>query len=162
MRIMQKVIVAAAVCTLALGAAASGVPASPGAEGTGRKSLTFVLEKKYEVGSKAVVKLRNNTNRTYMYNPYYEACKMVFRERGGRKFIIPEGTHCDLVVHEEVEPGDTVTLFRWDLDECTKDRWGCVESKDLAPGWYTMSGRFRPKGGGDRVRVSESFRIVRR
>ncbi len=96
-----------------------------------------------------------------MYNVYYEACEMVFRERGGRRFIIPEGTHCDFVLRDEIGPGETVTLFRWDLDECTKDRWGCMRSKDLAPGRYMMRGWFKPKDNGDRISVTENFRIVR-
>ncbi|MDQ4145577.1 MAG: hypothetical protein M3198_17910 [Actinomycetota bacterium] len=159
---MKKAILAiTALCLLLGGGSTSALSAYPDT-GANRRSLDFVLKKKYEAGGKAIVRLRNNTKRTYLYNPYYEACKMVFRERGGREFIIPEGTHCDLVVHSKIKPGETVTLFRWDLDECTKDNWGCVRENDLAPGWYTMIGRFRPKGGGDRERVSESFRIVRR
>ena len=138
---------------------ADGTSAAP-ADGTRDRPLSFVLKRRYEMGGRTAVKLRNKGARSYTYNPFYEACDMVFRERSGRKFIIPEGTHCDLQADEEVEPGETVTLFRWDLDECTKDNWGCRKSKDLPPDKYLMRGWFKPKGGGKPVRVTGRFRIV--
>jgi hypothetical protein len=127
--------------------------------GAGGKPLRFVLKDDLTVGGRTAVKLRNNGDVAYNYNPYYEACYMVFRVESGRKFIVPEGTHCDIVAKEQVEPGETVTLFKWDLDECTKDNWGCEEAKNLPAGKYVMKGSFKPKGGGDSVRVKKHFRI---
>lgn len=57
--------------------------------------------------------------------------------------------------------GETVTLFKWDLDECTKDEWGGTEEENLSAGKYTMQGRFRPQGGGPTVTVRGRFRTVR-
>ena len=140
-------------------------PGSAGGNGTGsarREPLRFVLDKPLEEGGKTRVRLRNIGEKTYIYNPYYEACDMIYRELPSRRsFLIPEGTHCDLVAREEVGPGETVTLFRWDLDECIEDNWGCTKARDLDPGRYLMKGWFRPKGGGDRVTVRIVFRIRR-
>lgn len=124
------------------------------------EALRFVLDKPLHEGGETRVRLRNESDKTYIYNPYYEACDMVYKELPSRrKFIIPEGTHCDLVMREGVKPGETVTLFRWDLDECIEDNWGCTKARDLDPGRYLMKGWFHPKGGGDRVTVREIFRI---
>lgn len=41
-----------------------------------------------------------------------------------------------------------------------KDEWGCLESRPLPPGTYTINGRFKPKAGGTPVRVETTFRIV--
>lgn len=126
-----------------------------------RSPLVFVLDRPLHEGGKTRVRLRNRSDKAFVYNPYYEACQMVFRDGTGRKFLVPEGTHCDLVAREKVEPGETVTLFRWDLDECVKDEWGCAKARDLPLGKYSMRGWFKPAGGGDRVRVTEVFRIRR-
>ena len=123
--------------------------------------LSFVLRKKYEVGDSTRVRLRNTGDTPYRYNSAYEACDMVFRDSEGRRFLVPEGTHCDMVAPAWVEPGETVTLFTWDLDECIKDEWGCTRARDLPPGRYTMTGRFPPRGGGEAVRVVGRFRITR-
>lgn len=127
-----------------------------------RRPLRFVLDTPLHEGGKTRVRLRNTGTKTYIYNSYYEACEMVFLELPSRrKFIVPEGTHCDLVVRDKLAPGETVTLFRWDLDECIEDNWGCDKARDLQPGRYLMKGWFRPKGGGDRVTVRREFRIRR-
>lgn len=121
--------------------------------------LRFVLDTPLHEGGETRVRLRNLGDVSYTYNSYYQACYMKFRERGGRRFIIPEGTHCDLVDRQEIEPGETVTLFRWDLDECIEDNWGCTEAKDLPPGRYVMKGWFRPHEGGDAAKAVRAFRI---
>ena len=124
-----------------------------------RKPLRIVLDQPLFEGGETRVRLRNNGRVAYRYNPYYEACYMTYRYASGRKFIVPEGTHCDLVVRAEVKPGETVTLFEWDLDECVKDEWGCVRARDLEPARYSMRGSFRPVGGGESVTVTKRFRI---
>jgi len=130
---------------------------------TVRKPLRILLDKPLVEGGETRVRLRNDGGVAYKYNADYEACEMVFRDGSGRRFLVPEGTHCDLEVRPapRVGPGETVSLFRWDLDECIKDRFGCVKSRDLPPGKYSMRGWFKPVGGGDVVRVTKRFRIQR-
>ncbi|MPZ16030.1 MAG: hypothetical protein GEU73_16685 [Chloroflexi bacterium] len=93
---------------------------------------------------------------------------MRYFDESGRRFIIPPGTHCDIIAPDEIGPDETVTLFKWDLDECVKDEWGCVKAKHLAGGTYTIRGWFpEAKGGnrvtkakgGDRVMVEATFRV---
>lgn len=124
--------------------------------------LRFVLDRPLEVGGETRVRLRNVGDESYVYNAAYEACYMSFRVRGGRRFIIPEGTHCDTRDRQELAPGETVILFTWDLDECIEDSWGCIKAKDLPGGRYVMRGWFRPADGGDVVRAVRAFRIRRR
>ena len=77
-----------------------------------------------------------------------------------QRFIIPPGTHCDILAEETIEPGERKKLFTWSLDECVKDEWGCLESRPLPPGTYTIKGRFKPKAGGTPVSAETTFRIV--
>lgn len=135
---------------------------SPGGPPSGTNSdITFVLDESYEVGERVEVGIVNNGDRAYRYNSTgYEACELTYREETGREFIIPPGTHCDLVLIKEIAPGESVTLFEWDLDECTKDRWGCVEERTLRPGTYTIAGTFRAANGGPPARAEATFRII--
>lgn len=128
---------------------------------TARRPLRFLVDTPLLAGGETRVRLRNRGDESYVYNSYYQACYMTFRVRSGRRFIIPEGTHCDLVDRPEIAPGETVTLFRWDLDECIEDNWGCTKARDLPPGRYVMKGSFKPADGGDRVRAVRRFRIRR-
>lgn len=139
---------------------AMGVPSTPPlAAGGSQTPLRLMLDKPLEEGGRTRVRLRNTSNATYIYNPYYEACDMVYRALPSRrKFLVPEGTHCDLAGREKLGPGETVTLFRWDLDECIEDNWGCSRARDLAPGRYLMKGWFKQRGADwDRARLF--FRI---
>jgi hypothetical protein len=124
--------------------------------------LAFVLARSYVAGMTVPVRLHNDGDVGYEFNPSYEACDLTYRDEAGRKFLVPEGTHCDLISTEVVRPGKTVTLFEWDLDECTKDEWGCMRDRPLPPGTYTISGRFRPAGGGRPVRAEATFAIAPR
>jgi hypothetical protein len=137
----------------------AGSPTSPSPTSAGGP-LEFVLDDQYEAGEKIAVRLRNNGQRAFVYNTSYEACDMRYFDETGRRFIIPPGTHCDLIANDNVEPGDTVTLFDWKLEECVKDQWGCVEAESLEPGTYTIRGWFPPTGAGQRVAVEASFEIV--
>ena len=111
--------------------------------------IEFVLDDTYRVGEQVEVKIQNVGNATYVFNPLYQACGMSYTDASGREFIIPPGTHCDLVVFEEIHPGETRTLFSWGLDECVEDQWGCVKSEPLGPGTYRIRGEFhRPGRGG--------------
>jgi hypothetical protein len=130
--------------------------------------LQFLLEDRYEVGEKIRVRLRNDGRHPYIYNTAYEACDMRYFDESGSRFIIPPGTHCDIIANQTIESGETVTLFEWKLEECVKDRWGCVKAKPLEPGTYRIVGRFPPgksnKGVGTAtgrpVRVEAVFEIV--
>lgn len=162
-------VVGAAIVAVALGASCSDTPpdreAAPAASRSPSPSstagpLTLVLEDRYVAGTKVPVRLHNAGDVAYVYNPDYEACNMTYLDDTGRKFLVPEGTHCDLISFVEIEPGETVTLFTWDLDECTKDEWGCVEEEPLDPGRYTIKGRFRPAAEGDPARVEATFTIT--
>jgi hypothetical protein len=107
------------------------------------------------------VKIVNEGFHPYLYNSTgYEACDLTYRDDTGREFIIPPGTHCDLIVMEEISPGETVALFKWDLDECTKDRWGCVREAPLPPGTYTIEGRFRSSTGSQSAHAETTFEVV--
>jgi hypothetical protein len=140
----------------------SGTPTPPEAP------LRFLVGSRYEMGEKIEVRLRNDGRRAYVYNEAYEACDMRYVDESGRRFIIPPGTHCDLIVDQTIEPGETVTLFEWKLEECVKDEWGCVKAKPLEPGTYRMVGWFPPgeevkgigKATGKPVRVEAAFEIV--
>jgi hypothetical protein len=59
-----------------------------------------------------VVKIVNEGSHPYLYNSTgYEACNLTYRDQTGREFIILPGTHCDLVLMEDIMPSETVTLF---------------------------------------------------
>ncbi|HWG89843.1 MAG TPA: hypothetical protein VNZ52_03245 [Candidatus Thermoplasmatota archaeon] len=108
-------------------------PASP---------IQFAMEPSYPQGGSIAVKVKNTGNETYQYNEMYAACDLKYFTDAGRQFKIPPGTHCDLVVMRPLPPGATVTLFTWNATECTKDLWGCAESKLLPPGTYHIRGIF--------------------
>jgi hypothetical protein len=59
-----------------------------------------------------------------------------------------------------LRPGETTRLFGWDLDECVRDRWGCVKSRALEPGTYTIAGTFRAVRTGEPTSVQASFEIT--
>lgn len=96
----------------------------------------------YKRGQKIEVKLLNRSNISYVYNPDYQACSFTYTDSSRRKFIIPPGTHCDLISYTEIKPNETKTLFEWSLDECTQDNWGCANSQPLPAGTYTIIGKF--------------------
>jgi hypothetical protein len=140
------------------GPTGSPSPTSTGAPGGG---IAFVLDDTYGFMDKIEVRITNRGERAYEYNSTgYEACNLTYRDETGREFIIPPGTHCDLVAIERIEPGQTVTLFQWNLDECVKDNWGCVKSESLKPGTYTIEGRFRAAGGGPPAHAAATIEIV--
>jgi hypothetical protein len=130
--------------------------------------LQFVLKDRYKVGEKIRARLRNDGRRPYIYNTAYEACDMRYFDESGRRFIIPPGTHCDIIANQTIEPGETVTLFKWKADECVEDRWGCVKAEPLEPGTYRIAGRFPPgrsnngsgTASGRPVQVEAVFEIV--
>jgi hypothetical protein len=114
------------------------------------------------LGEPIDIAIRNESDVTYHYQSYYPACyNLQFfddsseprpypyadPERDERlllpgQFIVPRGTHCDLIVEESLEPGQTAVLLTWDQDMCIKDEWGCVESVRVGPGAYRIRGEF--------------------
>lgn len=129
-------------------------------------AIQFVLNDTYTVGDIALVQIENVGDRPYRYrrsvskHDQYAACPLRYRDGAGREFIIPPGTHCDIVIYGTIKPGETKPLFRWKLDECVRDEWGCVRSKALSPGPYTITGLFKPATSGKRVRAEVSFELL--
>lgn len=143
--------------------AASPVPTG----GTSTESdIQFVLNDTYTVGDTVHVQIENVGDRLYRYQlsvsdrSQYAACPLHYFDGDGRSFIIPPGTHCDIVTYGTIKPGETKPLFNWKLDECVKDEWGCVHSKPLSPGTYTITGLFKPENSGNTVRASGSFELL--
>jgi hypothetical protein len=162
---MRRALATAALAGVVLMACSPQGPVSPRGGGRNRPGiatapLLFVLDDRYQAGESIRVRLHNLSEESFLYNSEYQACDMTYRDDAGRKFIIPPGTHCDLVAIQELAPEQTVTLFTWHLDECVKDQWGCAKSKPLAPGTYTIAGEFERTGGGDPVEVQATFDIV--
>jgi hypothetical protein len=155
-------------------AACTGVPHPPSPNGkspAAKQSRTrpsvepgpirFILANRYRAGETVRVKIRNAGPGSFHYNSSgYEACNMSYFDSSGREFIIPPGTHCDLITIQEVHPGQTVMLFTWKLNECLKDNWGCVKAEPLASGRYQVKARFRSADGGPPARATASFTIV--
>jgi len=113
--------------------------------------IQFVLDNTYRVGELIQVKIQNVGQVPYFYNRAFTACELSYFDASGRKFLIPPGTHCDLIEYVEIKPGEIATLFEWDLSECIEDQWGCVKSQPLPTGTYTIRGTFHtnttPEGG---------------
>lgn len=118
------------------------------------------MDDRYLAGDRAVIRLRNDGSIAYRYQTIYQACFLTFREASGRTFKIPPGTHCDILSEGVLRPGDTVRLFEWDLDECVRDRWGCVKARPLAPGTYLIEGRFLAAKTGEPIHVETSFEVA--
>ena len=130
-------------------------PADPNSD------IQFVLNDTYAAGETVEVKIRNRGRVSYTFNPYYEACYISYTDSSGRPFLIPPGTHCDVIVSEEIKPGETKTLFKWNLDECVEDRWGCARSEPLPEGTYTLKGKFYSKLSIVSTVTEKSIKIVK-
>ena len=104
--------------------------------------IQFILKPAYKIGEKAEFKIRNIGKVSYSYNQKYPACDFSYFDDAGREFVIPPATHCDQIVTVEIKPGETKKLFDWDLSECVSDNFGCVKSKPLQAGTYTIEGSF--------------------
>jgi hypothetical protein len=122
--------------------------------------IRFLLADRYGAGETVDVVIENVGKKVYLFQLYYQACSLKYFDSLGRRFIIPPGTHCDLLSAETIRPGERRKLFTWRLDECVKDRWGCIKSRALPPGTYTIKGRFKPKDAGAPARAETTFTIV--
>ncbi|MGH3038153.1 MAG: hypothetical protein ACRDLZ_01905 [Gaiellaceae bacterium] len=119
-----------------------------------------MLADRYVVGETVDVLIENVGKKAYLFQWPYQACFLRYFDSSGRRFIIPPGTHCDLRSEEPIRPGERQKLFTWSLDECVKDDWGCVESRPLSPGTYTIKGRFEPDAAGKPALVETTLTIV--
>lgn len=122
--------------------------------------IRFLLSDRYTAGETIDVVIENVGPKAYVFQSFYQACFLSYFDSSGRRFIIPPGTHCDMLAEETIRPGERRKLFSWSLDECIKDQWGCAKSRPLPPGAYTIKGRFKPKAAGPPARVETTFRIV--
>lgn len=125
--------------------------------------IVFEMKERYRLGEPVEIRIRNkSTSATYYYQRDFPACynlrffddsterRPYPRETPGREpvrllpgeFIVPEGTHCDLIVEKPLAPGEVVTLLTWKQELCVKDVWGCIESAPVAPGEYRIAGEF--------------------
>jgi hypothetical protein len=139
------------------GSASTTTPSEPA---SGPVPIRFVIGSRYAAGETVDVGIENIGQRAYVFQSYYQACFLSYFDSSGRRFNIPPGTHCDLLAEETIRPGERKELFSWKLDECVKDRWGCVKSRPLPPGTYTIKGRFKPKAGGPTAHAEAAFTIV--
>ena len=121
--------------------------------------IRFVLDDAYLVGDRVAVQIENVGDVGYEYQFTYQACFLSYFDSQGRKFIIPPGTHCDILGKAPIKPGETKRLFTWDLDECIRDTWGCQKSRPLRPGTYTIRGTFQRAGEGSPARAEATFEI---
>lgn len=137
---------------------------SPQAPG---EDIAFSMEEEYRLGEPVEIAIRNNSNVNYYYQGEYPACYNlqffddsqvshpdpyafpVTQERvlSPGRFIVPQGTHCDIIFEKSLKPGQSVVLFTWDQQMCIKDRWGCIESVPVEPGEYLIRGKFSPVAG---------------
>ena len=140
--------------------------------------IEFVMEDNYALGQDIEIKIRNNGTESYVYSEYYPACSnLEFYDESEEArqiksfsmivelppglFIIPEGTHCDLVAYGEINPGEEVVLLTWGQRECVQDDWGCVKSVPVKPGKYTIVGEFDGSMGSSVTVAAEwSFAII--
>ena len=122
--------------------------------------IMFSVRERYRAGQRMLVRIENVGDTAYRYQTIYAACFLTYRDEEGRRFIIPPGTHCDLLTTATLRPGERTTLFKWDLDECTKDEWGCSRARPLEPGTYRISGTFKPVDDGPVAHAIATFSIT--
>ena len=156
----------------------TGTSTAPPTPTASDSPIEFVMEDNYTLGQDIEIKIRNNGTGSYVYSEYYPACsnlKFYDESEEARQlksfgrivelppglFIIPEGTHCDLVGYGEINPGEKVVLLTWSQRECVRDDWGCGESVPVKPGKYTIVGRFGGSMGSSVTVAAEwSFAII--
>ena len=133
----------------ALSPAVSPSPSGASSSPVPRSDIQFLFRERYQAGHRVPVRIENVGDVAYKYQTEYAACYLTYRDEDDREFLIPPGTHCDLISVAAIQPGETKLLFTWSLDECTRDEWGCARSRPLDPGTYRISGTFQPTGDGD-------------
>ncbi len=125
-------------------------------------NLVFDMQQEYRLGEPVEVAIRNDSSVTYYFQSEYPACyNLQFFDDSQEirpypnadpvstqsyllpgEFIVPRGTHCDLIVEGSLDPGQAVVLFTWKQQMCIEDRFGCRESVPVGPGQYLFQGEF--------------------
>ncbi|GEM_PF-474665 len=130
--------------------------------------IAFEMKGRYQLGEPIEVRVRNRSDTdTYYYQSYYPACyNLKFFDGSTERrpypyadpvqpvrfllpgqFIIPRGTHCDLISEEQLKPGEDAVLLTWNQDMCVEDRWGCARSITVSRGEYRIVGEFAQSKG---------------
>lgn len=135
-----------------------------------RSDIVFEMKDRYPLGELVEIRIRNQSATAYSYyyyHRYFPACynlkffdasqdrRRYPREASGQEpvyllpgqFIVPEGTHCDLIDEMPLRPGEMVTLLSWNQGICVKDDFGCLDSVRVAPGEYRLVGEFAQSPG---------------
>lgn len=122
--------------------------------------IQFILNDTYNVGDTVEFKIKNVGILPYEYEAPYEACRVQYFDETGRKFIIPPGTHCDIVMSQYILPGQTKKVFTWKLDECIEDNWGCGKSAPLKPGKYTLKREYVSLGYLLPIKIAKAEKMI--
>lgn len=161
--------------TLALAACSTGSPTPtataplPSATPTPPPvpDIVFEMKQVYLFDESVEIGIVNRSSETYYYQVAYSACyNLKFyddsdeqrpypREETAQEahllepgqFIVPAGTHCDVISERPLERGARAVLLVWDQQLCTVDVWGCTESIQVEPGTYRIEGQFATKPG---------------
>jgi hypothetical protein len=132
-----------------------------------RNVIAFDMPEAYEKGEPVEIAIVNNSTDVYYYQHHYPACyNLQFFDdetepgpfpievaTGARplmapgRFIAPEGTHCDVVSEDRLQPGERAVLLVWQQHRCIVDIWGCRESVRVEPGSFWIEGRFSQLAG---------------
>lgn len=141
----------------------NGTPSLTSTPAVAPPDIVFNMKDRYRLGEIIEIRLRNQSVAdTYYYQSVYPACyNLKFFDGSTERhaypyadpvpearfllpgqFVIPKGTHCDIIVEEPLGPGQEVLLLAWDQQMCTKDRWGCIEGVGVARGDYRILGEF--------------------
>lgn len=124
--------------------------------------LRIVVDQTLRQGERARIRIANVGEEPYLYERVYPACyNLQFFDEQGRQFKIPPGTHCDIKSKGKLKPGEERRLVSWKLDECVRDRWGCVKSEPLPPGTYRIEGNFKRADGGMVARPMIEVQILK-
>ncbi|MDA1174021.1 MAG: hypothetical protein O2826_05825 [Chloroflexi bacterium] len=122
--------------------------------------IAFEMKLEYLHGESIAITIVNNSDDTYYYQRHYPACYNLkffddpVKERTypeetrplePGEFLVPEGTHCDMVTEDALPPGARTTLLVWERQLCEVHLWGCLESVPAGPGTYRIEGRFSTK-----------------
>jgi hypothetical protein len=167
MRHTKHVVAASLRLLLLLLAPACASDSPPTPTETPTPDIRFEMKHEYLQGDSIEVAIVNHSSETYYYQSHYPACyNLKFfddsteqrpdpREAPDQearllepgRFIVPAGTHCDIISARPLEPGARVVLLAWEQQQCTLDVWGCIESAQVEPGTYRIEGQFATPPG---------------
>jgi hypothetical protein len=141
--------------------------ATPAPDVTPPAPIAFDMRETYAYGDPVAIAIVNHSPDVYYYQFLYPACynlrffddateprpfpieesvrTVPLMETG--RFIAPEGTHCDVISEDGLQPGERVVLLAWEQRRCIVDAWGCRESVQVEPGNFRIEGRFSPESG---------------